>query len=89
MPGMTVSKLLSALVLSVTLAAQGDITEQIRRLHREKDDADIVLIAEIGKARSRDAAVGLIEGYDKCVTLLFRREIVKILTRFANLPASE
>ncbi len=89
MPDMTVSKLLSALVLSVTLAAQGDVTEQIRRLHREKDDADIVLIAEIGKSRSRDAAVGLIEGYDKCVTLLFRREIVKVLARFANLPASE
>ena len=89
MPIMTVTKLLSTLVLSVTLAAQGDVNEQIRRLHREKDDADIVLIEKIGRTQSRDAAVGLIEGYDKCVTLLFRREIVKTLARFANLPACE
>ena len=80
---------LCALLLGCSLLAQGDTAEQIRQLHREKDDADLALVEKIGGARSREAAEGLVLAYDKCVTLLFRREIVKVLAWFANLPESQ
>jgi len=70
------------------LSAQ-DVGERIRQLHREKDDAKLELVEDIGRDRSRAAAEGLIEAYDKCVTLLFRREITKTLGWFANLPDSQ
>lgn len=89
MPDLSVRTVLCALLLSLSLAAQGDASENIRTLLSERDDADIKLIDKIGRERSREAAEGLIKAYDKCVTLLFRREIVKTLARFGNLPASQ
>lgn len=88
----TVCLLLTLLVsvpfLSAPLRAQ-DVGELVRQLHREKDDAELDLVGQIGKDRSRAAAEGLIEAYDKCVTLLFHREITKTLGWFANLPDSQ
>ncbi len=89
MPDLSVRIVLCALLLSVTLAAQGGAAENIRQLLRERDDADIKLIEKIGRDGSREAALGLIQAYDKCVTLLFRREIVKTLARFGNLSSSQ
>jgi HEAT repeat protein len=78
----------SASFSSTPLVAQ-DVGELIRQLHREKDDAELALVEKVGKDRSRAAAEGLIEAYDRCVTLLFRREITKTLGWFANLPDSQ
>ena len=89
MPNLSVRTVLCALLFSLSLAAQGGVAEDIRKLLRERDDADIKLVETIGRERSREAAIGLIEAYDKCVTLLFRREIVKTLGWFANLPSSQ
>ncbi|MFT4514389.1 MAG: hypothetical protein ACI89X_001628 [Planctomycetota bacterium] len=89
MPSLSVRTVLCALLLSITLAAQGGATENIRKLLSERDDADIKLIEKIGRERSREAAEGLIKAYDKCVTLLFRREIAKTLAWFGNLPDSQ
>jgi hypothetical protein len=89
MPDLSVRTVLCALLLSVTLVAQGGAAQDIRQLLRERDDADIKLVEKIGRDRSREAAEGLIKAYDKCVTLLFRREIVKTLAWFSNLPASQ
>lgn len=80
--------LFAVLLLACGLCAQ-DVGEQIRQLHREKDDAKLELVREIGRDRSRAAAEGLIEAYDRCATLLFRREITKTLGGFANLPDSQ
>ena len=75
--------------LASSLSAQGDVQELIRKLHNERDDAELALVEKIGKAKTREAALGLVAAYDKCVTLLFRREIVKTLGWFANLSDSE
>lgn len=80
---------LCTLLFVFSLAAQGDAADDIRKLLRERDDADLELVERIGRARSREAVEGLIQAYDKCVTLLFRREIVKTLGWFANLPKSQ
>lgn len=82
--------LLSAVLLfAAGLSAQDGVTAKIQKLLSERDDAELELVEEIGRARDREAAEGLIKAYDKCVTLLFRREIVKTLGWFANLPASQ
>lgn len=81
--------LLSIMLLAGTLAAQSDVQKLIRKLHNERDDAELALVEQIGKARTREAAEGLIKGYDRCVTLLFRRQIVKTLGWFANLADSQ
>lgn len=83
------SVLFSIMLFAGTLAAQGELQEQIKKLHSERDDAELALVEQIGKSRTREAAVGLIKAYDKCVTLLFRRQIVKTLGWFANLADSQ
>lgn len=86
---MIVRCLLFVLLACPVLSAQDDVAALIRQLHREKDDAELELVEKIGRARSREAAEGLIEAYDKCATLLFRRQITKTLGWFANLPDSQ
>lgn len=81
--------LLSIVFLAGSLAAQGDVQDLIRKLHNERDDAELELVEKIGKAKTREAAEGLVKAYDKCVTLLFRRQIVRTLGWFANLPDSQ
>jgi len=76
-------------LMASALHAQGDVQELIRKLHNERDDADLALVEKIGRAKTREAALGLVTAYDKCVTLLFRRQIVKTLGWFANAPESE
>ena len=80
---------LFALLFAVTAAAQDDVASLVRQLHREKDDAELEIVERIGRARSREAAEGLVEAFDKCSTLLFRRQIAKTLVWFANLPDSQ
>jgi len=81
--------LLSIMLLAGSLTAQGDVQELIRKLHNERDDAELELVEKIGRAKTREAAEGLIKAYDKCVTLLFRRQIVKTLGWFANQEDSQ
>ena len=77
------------LLLAALSPAQNDAGGLIRQLLRERDDADLELVEKIAKARTREAAEGLIEAYSKVTTLLFRREIVSALAWFANLPDSQ
>lgn len=83
--------LLPILLIPALAIAQddGDTAAQLRRLIREKDDAPVELIEQIGKARTREAALGLIEAYDKVATILFRREILRAMAQFVNLPDSQ
>lgn len=81
--------LLILLVPALAIAQDDDAGAKVRQLLREKDDAPVELIEQIGKARTRDAALGLIEAYDKVATILFRREIIRALSQFANLPDSQ
>ncbi|MFK7742725.1 MAG: HEAT repeat domain-containing protein [Planctomycetota bacterium] len=75
--------------LAPSLMAQSDVGDLVSKLHREKDDCDLAVVEKIGRARSREAAVGLADAYERCATLLFRREITKTLGWFANLPESQ
>lgn len=79
------------LVLSSALpcAAQDGPSVWIRTLLRDKDDADIGLIERIAGVRTRESADGLLQAYDALVTLLYRREVVRGLLQFTNVPETE
>lgn len=69
-------------VLAAAVAAQDDVQGKIKELLRDKDDADLKLVAAIGAVGTREAADGLLQAYDACSTLLFRREIARALQPF-------
>lgn len=89
LPNLLAALVFALLVSSQALPAQGGVDDLIARLHSEKDDCELEIVEKIGQARSRLAAIGLAEAYDKCATLLFRREIAATLAWFANLPDSQ
>ncbi|MEO6597489.1 MAG: HEAT repeat domain-containing protein [Planctomycetota bacterium] len=76
-------------VLTVAAPAQDGVSGWVSELLRNKDDADITLIEKIASSRTREAAEGLVKAHDVCSTLLMRREIVKGLAQFANVPEAE
>ena len=84
-----VRRSLLALLLLPALPAQDDVTAWIGELHRARDDADVGVVARIAGVRTREAAKGLIEGYDLVATLLFRREILRGLLQYTGTPEAE
>jgi hypothetical protein len=85
----TVRRCVLALLLASVLPAQDDLTGWIHQLHREKDDADVAVIAKISGVRTRPAAEGLIKAYDLVSTLLFRREVLRGLLQYTTTPETE
>jgi hypothetical protein len=80
--------LLIASWLALPLAAQDEVRSQIVQLLREKDDAKPELVTTIAAAGTREAAEGLLQAFDRCITLLMRREIVRALQRFTTVEAA-
>lgn len=84
-----VRRALFVLLFVSALPAQDGVTQWIAALLREKDDADIAVVGKISGVRTREAADGLLAGYDAVSTLLFRREIVKGLLQFTTTAETE
>lgn len=84
-----VRRSLLVLLFAAAAPAQDGVTQWIHELLRSKDDADIAVIGKIAGVRTREAAEGLIKGYDAVSTLLYRREIVKGLLQFTGSPDTE
>jgi hypothetical protein len=81
-------------LLCLFSAAVGGLRAQddqalVRQLLREKDDAELLLVQKVAALRTRAAAEGLIQAFDQCSTLLFRREIVRALSGFGEVPEAQ
>ena len=81
--------ILPLLLVNAFAVAQDEAAAALRRLLRERDDAPVESIELIGKQRTRETALGLLEAYDKVATLLFKREILRALHGFANVPDAQ
>jgi hypothetical protein len=84
-----VRRCLLALLFVSAAPAQDSVTAWVQELHRTRDDADVAIVAKIAGVRTREAADGLIKGFDLVTTLLFRREILRGLLQFTATPETE
>ena len=80
---------LAVLLCAAPALAQDGVTAWVNQLLREKDDAELELVQKIAGSRTREGALGLVEAFDKVGSLLMRREIVRGLGQFANVPDAE
>ena len=64
---------------SAALAVTEDVAKLIETLHRRRDEVDEAVIDELGQAGSREAAEGLLDGYEKMASIYMRREILRAL----------
>ena len=69
--------------------AQDGVTAQVNELLRNKDDVDKAVVEKLASAKTREAAEGLVKGYDVVASLLMKREIVRALARCADAPDAE
>lgn len=77
------------LLFAASAAAQDGVTAWVNDLLRNKDDTDHAIIDKLGLARTREAAEGLIKGYDAMASILMRREIVRALAHYAGVGEAE
>lgn len=80
---------LSVVLFAACAFAQDGVSVWVNELLRNKDDADKALIEKLGLAKTREAAEGLVKAYDVVGSLLMRREIVRALAHYANVPDAE
>ncbi len=80
---------LVALVFACVAPAQDGVTAWVSELLRNKDDTDSAVIERLGQAKTREAAEGLIKAFDVVGSLRKRREIVRALANYANVPDAE
>lgn len=85
----SVRRLLFASLLLSALPAQDNVTGWIQEVLRTRDDADIKLVEQISGVRTREAGEGLVKAYDAVTTLLWKREILRGLLQFTNVPEAE
>jgi len=65
-----------------------DVTEAVRMLLAQRDDADPALIVELSTAGTRAAAEGLVAAYDVMSSILMQREVVRAMPPYDTVADS-
>ena len=79
-----------AFLAGSALPLREDIATLVAQLKKDKDDADPKLVQQLGALRTREALTALLDLYDNTMgSIYMRREIVKVLGQFDNVPDAE
>ena len=71
------------------LAFSGDVAALVETLHRRRDEVEENVIEELGQAGTREAAEGLLDGYEKMASIYMRREILRALGHYDGVADCE